>query len=86
MAVTLVRMVEAVRTEAKTAFSTTGTAYFMKYVSEDGAKTWWHIFGEGAPSTNYDDAPLDSLYTDTTNHKLYIHTATSTWTVVGAQS
>ena len=86
MAVTLIRMVEAVRTEAKTAFVATGTAYFMKFVSEDGAKTWWIIFGAGDPSTNYNDAPLDSLYIDTTNHKLYIHTATATWTVVGAQS
>jgi len=86
MAATLVRMVEAVRTETKTAFNASGTAYFIKYVSEDGAKTWWHIFGAGAPGTDYNDAPLDSLYTDTTNHKLYIHTATATWTVVGAQS
>ncbi len=44
------------------------------------------IFGAGAPSTNYNNATNGSLYIDTTNLKLHIKTAASTWTVVGAQS
>lgn len=46
------------------------------------------ILGSAAPSTNYDNAPLGSLFILTTagSVKLYIYTAASTWTVVGAQS
>lgn len=44
------------------------------------------IWGAGAPSTNYNNAPNGSLYTDMTNFKLYIKTASATWTVVGSQS
>jgi len=86
MAVTLIRMVLKERLEEATAFATTGTAYIIKWESTDKAKEFWHIFGAGDPSTNYNDAPLDSEYTDTTNHKKYIHTATATWTLIGAQS
>ncbi len=44
------------------------------------------ILGTGDPSTNYNNAPLGSLYIDLTAYKLYIMTAAATWTVVGAQS
>ncbi len=86
MAKDLVRLVPTVRTEDRTGFSGTGTAYFIKWLSEDNQKEVWWIYAAGAPGSDFDDAPLDSLYTDTTNHKLYIKTAASTWTVVGAQT
>ena len=86
MANTLVNMVLKVRLEEKTAFDGTGTAYVKKWQSEDKAKTQWEILAAGAPGSNFDDAPLDSLYFDTTNHILYIKTASDTWTKVGAQT
>ena len=39
-----------------------------------------------APSTAHNNAPLGSLAVDKTDYKLHIHTATATWTVVGAQT
>lgn len=51
-----------------------------------GGTVYHVIFGQGAPSTNYNNAQNGSLYIDTTNFKLYIKTAASTWTVVGSQS
>lgn len=44
------------------------------------------ITGQGAPSTNHNNAPLSSLYVDVTNKKLYIMTAAATWVVVGTQT
>lgn len=44
------------------------------------------IRGTGAPSTDYNNAPNGSLYIDMTAFKIYIKTASSTWTVVGAQT
>ena len=86
MANDMIRMTESERVEDRSAFDGTGTAYFIKYVSEDGAKIWWHIFAAGDPSTNYNDAPLDSHYTDTTNHIIYIMTAAATWTKVASNT
>lgn len=82
----LIRMQLLVRDEEKEKFTGTQDAYYIKYRSEDGLKTFWHIFAAGAPSTDFNTAPLDSLYTDTTNHIIYIHTATATWTKIGAQT
>lgn len=47
-----------------------------------------HIYYEGTPASDSDfnNAPNGSYFTDLTNFKLYIKTAASTWTVVGAQS
>lgn len=86
MANDLIRMVPRVHLEEKTAFAGSGNAYVLKWVAEDNSKTFWKIFAAGAPGSNFNDAPLDSEYTDTTNHVLYIKTDVSTWTVVGAQT
>lgn len=80
-----VRMVPSVHPGGEV-FDRTTAHYAIKYVSEDGVFTTWHIYGAGAPSTDFNDAPNGSLYTDTTNYKLYIKTAAATWTVVGAQT
>lgn len=44
------------------------------------------ITGAGVPGSNHNNADNGSLYVDTTNFKLHIKTATSTWVVVGSQS
>ena len=46
------------------------------------------IVGSADPSTNYNNAPLGSLFicNGAGAVKLYIHTVVGTWTVVGAQS
>lgn len=86
MAYDLVRMVPDVRVPQTGYDGSSGTTiYEAPFSSEDNAVQWKILFGAGAP-TSLDDAPLGSLYVDLTNYKLYIHTATSTWTVVGAQS
>lgn len=86
MAFDLVRMVQDVRLPQTGYDGSSGTTiYEIPFSSEDNAQLFKILLGAGAP-TSLDDAPLGSLYVDTTNYKLYIHTATSTWTVVGAQS
>lgn len=63
------------------------TIYGWPLVSQDNALTFWFILGDGVPSETYLPATIvHGLYYDTTNKKLYIRTATTTWTVVGAQS
>lgn len=67
---------------------TSGTVYW-EFVGRDAttAKTSFHfITYAGTPDSTHNNAPLPSLFLDTTNKKLYIKTAASTWTVVGAQS
>jgi len=89
MASNIIRMVPVERQEERTAFAGTVDAYVVKFVSDGTAgtaKIIWKIWSAGAPGSNFNDATLDSEYTDTTAHKLYIKTAASTWTVVGAQS
>ncbi len=86
MANDMVRMTESERVEDRSAFGGTGTAYFIKYVSEDSAFVWWHIFAAGAPSTNFNDAPLGSHYTDITNYVIYILTAAATWTKIASNT
>lgn len=85
MSVDAKRMITDV-TFLKDFFSTTRTHYYEKKMSEDGQLTIYHIWCAGAPSTDFNDATNGSLYTDTTNYKLYIKTAAATWTVVGAQT
>jgi hypothetical protein len=85
MAIDAVRLVPQVRHLGEK-FDRTTAHYAIHYVSEDGVFETYHIYGAGAPSTDFNDAPLGSMYTDTTNYKLYIMTAAATWTVVGAQS
>lgn len=83
MADTIVNMVLDVRQPAKTAYEGSGTVYKLSFTSEDNAFSWQILFGAGAPSTNYTDAPTDSLYIDTTNHMLYYKTAADTWAEIG---
>ncbi len=80
---TLVPMELNVWPEKRSDYDATGTAYFIRFTSADGAKDFWIIFGSGAPSTNYNDAPLDSIYIDTTAHMIYYHTAAATWAEIG---
>ena len=73
--------------EAGLAFPATAAWVEVSGRDQNGTERKIHlIFGDGAPSTNYNNANLPSLYVDYTNYKLYIKTAASTWTVVGAQS
>lgn len=66
----------------------TGTVYWELVGRDDtGAKSVFHIIKyAGTPQSSHNNAPLPSLFIDATNNKLYIKTAASTWTVVGAQS
>lgn len=66
----------------------TGTVYY-EFVGRDdtGTKRSFHVITyAGTPQSSHNNAPLPSLFIDMTNYKLYIKTAASTWTVVGAQS
>lgn len=51
------------------------------------ARSLYLLIGDGDPNDDTaHDAVTHALYYDYTNKKLYIKTAASTWTVVGAQS
>lgn len=88
MAYDVIRMVPRVKVEAQTYGEGTGTLYCEVLSSEDKAFTTYRFWGAFAPSTNLTDAPLGSIFirTDAGNVKMYIYTASDTWTVVGAQS
>ncbi len=83
MADKIVNMVLDVRQPAKTEYEGSGTIYKLSFTSEDGAFQFQILFGSAAPSTNYTDAPTDSLFIDTTNHMIYYKTAADTWAEIG---
>lgn len=67
------------------------TAYVEEKVGVNGSgvkkivhKIWYA--GTPASDSNFNNAPDDSEFVDTTNKKWYGKTAASTWTVLGTQS
>ena len=81
MANVLKRMILKSRLEAKTGLgSGTATVYIAHFESEDKAKQFYFVWGDAAPSTNFDTAPAGSLFIDKTNGEAYVKDVASGWT------
>lgn len=81
MANTIKRLVPKVRLESASGLgSGTNTVYALHLEAEDKSDQFYLLFGNGDPSTDYDDCDAGSLYVDYTNAKAYVKNVASGWT------
>ena len=82
------RVVPAVKVENRGLFSShSGNVYVSHLASEDNAKNFYIIWTASPTTSHFVTGPdIGSLLIDSANGVVYVKTATSTWTKVGAQT